>query len=372
MVLAYSPLKQSYMSQLAFDSSHVKWGIWQETSRGILESPLIGTGGGSFPVEISQTERIALSKVPDTPYNDYLMLLSEYGIIGGLLFLLPITWITCRAYRAWQSLPYEVIFEHAEGRFMTMRKMMLAIALSGTLMSAICAAVTFMFYVPGLFCFSVLLFTLLTKVTFSRRVIIPSGLVAMLSYPAICMITIVCIYMYSVPRLESRAIEMNTTEKLDILIKDRGYAPLAASELNQLIAAYETAVLLNPRNLGAYLGLSASYCQLYYTNPSERAVFSTRAVEAAKNALLLSENYWKAWAHLGVAEALSGDLELARDALEKSVALAPLNVNALYYLASFNAGIGDLEAAIKTVEQALEISPDHLPARRLQSKLLIL
>lgn len=372
LISVYAPLRASLMSQLEPGSVDLTRTIWKETSAMIAEAPLFGVGGGSFPIEIAQSQRVNLPKIPYTPHNDYLMIISQYGLTGGILLFLPIIYVVIKGFRAWSSIPFKVTAENSDGRFMPMGKIILAVSLSGTLMAAICAGLTFIYYVPGLFFFSILFFTLLTKATFRRQVVLPSGKFTTVAYLALCVICVGAVSIYSLPRLQSRAIEMNTTDKLDKIVERRVHNPKEAIELNQYIADYEDALALNPKNIDALLGLSACYCQLYYTSPGERMELSGRAAEAARNALSLTENYWKAWAYLGIAEALSGNLDAAGEAFEQSLQLAPNNANAIYYWASFHAGIGNLSAAIDSVGQALEISPEHLPARRLQRKLLIL
>jgi tetratricopeptide (TPR) repeat protein len=143
--------------------------------------------------------------------------------------------------------------------------------------------------------------------------------------------------------------------------------------LDEVIELYETAVLLNPDNADAWIGLSAAHCQLFYGNPASYEYIGELASAHAQRAIDLSETYWMGWAQLGIAQGLSGNDAEAEIALARALELAPNNSNAHYYWASYASHFKERrEEAIVSVERALEINPNHAAARRLQQKLLIL
>ena len=102
-----------------------------------------------------------------------------------------------------------------------------------------------------------------------------------------------------------------------------------------MLTLYEDAVLTDPQNVDAWLGRSASLCQLYFRSPGEFERLAKKAVVSAERAVEISPLYWKTWAQLGVAHSFNGEADLAEEALLKALELAPNNSNAHYYYAAF-------------------------------------
>ena len=143
--------------------------------------------------------------------------------------------------------------------------------------------------------------------------------------------------------------------------------------LDQVLTLYEDAVLTDPQNADAWLGRSASLCQLYFRSPGEFERLAKKAVISAERAVEISPQYWKTWAQLGVARSFYGEADLAEEALLKALELAPKNSNAHYYYAAFlSLHREQREQAMISVRAALDINPKNTAARRLQQKLLIL
>jgi O-antigen ligase len=72
-------------------STHTQWNLWQTGWQQYRESPVIGTGAGSYAYYGRQLRSPEFQGEPDHLHNDYLELLAEYGAVGGLLFLLALT-----------------------------------------------------------------------------------------------------------------------------------------------------------------------------------------------------------------------------------------------------------------------------------------
>jgi tetratricopeptide (TPR) repeat protein len=136
---------------------------------------------------------------------------------------------------------------------------------------------------------------------------------------------------------------------------------------------YEDAVIIDSQNVDAWLGRSASLCQLYFRSPGEFEHLAKKAVVSAERAVEISPLYWKTWAQLGVARSFYGEADLAEEALLKALELAPNNSNAHYYYAAYLSLDEEQRGqALISVRVALDINPRNTAARRLQQKLLIL
>ena len=64
------------------------------------------------------------------PHNDYLLILSEYGALGGVLFLLPSLLVLWRAIRHWRAEPDRVRLKSGEDAIMPPTKFFLSIGLA--------------------------------------------------------------------------------------------------------------------------------------------------------------------------------------------------------------------------------------------------
>ena len=83
----------SLVSKDPYSSSNERLKIWKKTIQLIKEHPILGVGPFNWIVNISEvgTEGIVWAKggtVPDRPHNEYLLVASETGIPGALLYIL--------------------------------------------------------------------------------------------------------------------------------------------------------------------------------------------------------------------------------------------------------------------------------------------
>jgi tetratricopeptide (TPR) repeat protein len=180
-------------------------------------------------------------------------------------------------------------------------------------------------------------------------------------------------YVLSSTKLEAHALELRARQQLGHVVDMRVHVSGNAKLLDQVVTLYEDAVLTDSQNADAWIGRSASLCQLYFRSPGDFERLAKKAVISAERALEISPHYWKTWAQLGIARSFYGEAELAGEALLKALELAPNNSNAHYYYAAFlSLNKEQREQALISVRMALDINPQNTAARRLQQKLLIL
>ncbi|MFQ3243091.1 MAG: O-antigen ligase, partial [Lentimonas sp.] len=355
------------------DGEAVRLILWQEALDIALDEPLFGAGAGSFSAEFEQSDVVSLHKLPATPHNDYLLILSEYGFVGGGLFLLPSVCVVWWALRQWQREPSRRKLKNSKGTIMPPTKFFLSLGLAGVLSFSLCLFCSFVFYTPALTLYGVLFFAILVKSSLTRRLRLPSGGWMRFAYFCLSIALAYGFYSVSAFRVEAQALELHARQRLDQIVEQRVHVSGNSDLLDEVIELYETAVLLNPDNADAWIGLSAAHCQLFYGNPASYEYIGELASAHAQRAIDLSETYWMGWAQLGIAQGLSGNDAEAEIALARALELAPNNSNAHYYWASYASHFKERrEEAIVSVERALEINPNHAAARRLQQKLLIL
>jgi O-antigen ligase len=372
--LMFSPKFQERASvAMTEEGEAVRAVLWAEALQIVADAPLFGAGGGSFAAAFEQSDTVTLHKLPATPHNDYLLVFSEYGILGGLLFLLPSILIIRWSFRRWKAEPLRHKLRNTKGTIMPPTRFFLSLGLAGTFSFAMCLFSTFVFYSPGLSLYGVLFLAILIKSSFTRKLNISAGGWARLAYFCLSLVMAYGMYAVSAPRIQAQAAELHARQRLDQLVEARVHVSGSTVLLDEVIEWYETSSLLDPGNADIWLGLSAARCQLYFRNPGSYEAIGALAADDAQRAIALSAHYWLGWAQLGIAEGLRGNQAEAQVALARALELAPNNSNAHYYWAAYlshdKARNSD---AISSVNRALEINPNNAAARRLQQKLLIL
>lgn len=372
-VFFYPPFKQNLKAALSEEGEGVRLVLWEEAARIALNEPIFGAGAGSFSVKFEQSPRLSLPDLPITPHNDYLLILSEYGFVGGLLLLLPVGAVLIRSYRSWSSEPYRVRLKDKAGTIMPPRKFFLGLGLAGMVSFACCLFCTFVIYVPALALYGALFFVILIKSSFNRGLRIPRHWAVRWGYLGLGLVLAGVFYTFSFPRIQAQALELKARQRLDQIVARRVHVSGSTALLEKVLEDYRLATDLDPKNADAWIGLSAAYCQLFFRNPSNFEDIGKTAADAAQRAIDLSESYWLAWAQMGVSESLRGNLTEAETALAKALELAPNNSNAHYYRAAFLSNFPEKRTdALAAIQRALEINPNNVAARHLQQKLLIL
>ncbi len=373
MVVFHPLFKKGLQRAVSEDGEGVRVVLWQEALAITAESPIAGVGAGAYGATFEQSPRVALADVPATPENDYLLVLSQLGLLGAVLFGLPACYVFLKSWARWRKEPYAVKLRGSSGTIMPPQRFFLSLGLAGALAFALCMAATFVFYVPALTLYGVLAFSILVKSSFNRRLTLPEHGALRLGYVLLATCAGWSFYVLGSTKLEAQALELHARQKLEHVVDMRVHVSGNTKLLDQVIILYEDAVILDDRNADAWIGLSASICQLYYRNPAEVGDIAARAIAAAERAVDLSPRYWKTWAQLGVARSFMGDALEAEASFAQALELAPNSSNAHYYYAAFLSADRDRrEDALRSVRMALEINPRNAAARRLQQKLLIL
>lgn len=373
MMLFHPLFQKGVQRALSEDGEGVRMVLWQEALVFAKEHPLTGIGAGAYGMAFEQSPRVALADAPLTPHNDYLLLLSQLGLLGFALVAVPCLYVFYRSWLRWRAEPFAVKLRGSEGTIMSSQRFFLSLGLAGVIALGLCLAVTFVFYVPSLVFYAVLAFAILVKTSFNRRLRIPEAVGMRVCYFLLALGVGGGFYALSLPKLEAQALNLRARQQLEHVVDMQVHVSGNAALLDEVIELYEEAVLVDSKNADAWMGLSATLCQLYFRNPADFEQVAGRAVQCAERAVELSPDYWKTWAQLGVAQAFQGDVAEAEAALLHALELAPNNSNANYYYAAF-IGVDQeqREQALDYVRRALEINPSNAAARRLQQKLLIL
>jgi O-antigen ligase len=373
MFLCYPAFRQGVERAFSAEGEAVRLVLWQEALEMTAEHPVVGVGAGAYGAVFEQSPRVALATRPETPHNDFLLISSQFGLLGLGVFVAPVLFVFLKAWSRWRKEPFAVKLRNAQGTIMPPQRFFLSIGLAGVLAFALCMTSTFVLYVPALVLYGILAFSILVKTSFNRLIVLPSSLVVRIAYFLLASCAGWSFYVLASNQLESDALQLRAQQQLEHIVDLQVHVSGDTALLDDVIVLYEDAVISDAQNVDAWIGLSASVCQLYFRSPSDFQRFAARAVDCAQRAIDLSPRYWKTWAQLGVARSFSGDAILAEQAFLQALQLAPNNSNAHYYYAAFLSAKRDgREQALDLVRRALEINPQNSAARRLEQKLLIL
>ena len=373
MVIFHPLFKDGLERAQSDEGEGVRLVLWREALNLTTENLISGVGAGAYRVAFEQSPRVSLADSPETPHNDYLLFLSQLGILGVVLFGIPILYVFVCSFNLWRKEPFAVKLSNRADTIMPPQRFFLSLGLAGTIAFAICMAATFVFHVPALTLYGVLTFAILVKTTYMRKLTLPAHWIFRIEYFFLATCVGWSFYVLSSTKLEAYALELRARQHLEHVVDMRVHVSGNAKLLDQVLTLFEDAVMIDPQNADAWLGRSASLCQLYFRSPREFERIAKKAVVSAKRALEISPTYWKTWAQLGVAHSFNGEAELAEEALLKALELAPKNSNAHYYYAAFlSLDKEQGEQALISVRAALDINPKNTAARRLQQKLLIL
>lgn len=372
----FHPLTYQGILQSLFEHDGVyRLLLWQEAWQSIRDNWLLGTGAGSYSMTYEQSGRSILGQLPSNPMSDLVWIAQELGLIGLSLFFLPIVAIVFGGMRRLKQQPFSVILKggRSKRKVMAPQRFFTSLGVLGGCSLILCLLVNGFCHVPGLLLFGVLVLSILIKSCFERVRLLPDRMLIRWMYCAAAFGSGVLFVSWAMPLLHSSGLELHARQQLDALHAENVHVSGDPAVLDFVIQLYEESCQQNPRNVDAWIGLSAANAQLFFRMPSKSEEIAKRSVEYASRALDLADDYWRCWAQLGVGYALLGDVEAAGQAFDRAVELAPNSSSALYYWAAFSSRDATrVREATHAVERALELDPDNEAARRLLQKLRIL
>jgi len=149
---------------------------------------------------------------------------------------------------------------------------------------------------------------------------------------------------------------------VDIRLQEKRLVVLASLSMdNELCTACERLLERSPGNAMAHLQMGAMFL---------RHGLPVLAVDRCRKALTQQPGLERAFRLLISAQLLSGDLEPAREVLERYLAVRPQDLEALFQLADYHRRKGDPEKAAEVVRQALSFHPGSMVAHAQLGQLL--
>lgn len=335
-----------------------------------------GTGLGSFPSGILAVQSQSLPLLLDNPNNSLFMILSETGLIGLLLLLIPIYYILKRSFSGLKESPkWELIDGH---RWVPMSRFVVLVSSSFLLSYLACSLFISVTLFPFFLCLGALVLGTLSmsrgpsliKLQLKKNIerwsylLVAASLGLTFAYDATSSIKSES-YLTIANEFYSQSFQFDQSDQ-----SDQSDARMDA--LYQSIAYVELAIKENPKNYDALILknelLNAFYSknEIYYEHLMEMLLGTSQKVMDSAG------NYWKAYLRYGASLAIEGKEEEAEQALKKAVEIAPQSLEANLYMAAFLFHFeGRHEESKSYLEKALEIDPYNAQALAINRKLNI-
>jgi cytochrome c-type biogenesis protein CcmH/NrfG len=372
LLFKYSNIQENYSHALERAGEGSRLVIWPETTKIFLEHPFFGIGGGGFEAIFAQSNTTTLNALPISPSSDFLLLLTEYGLLGFLLFAIPIYRVLYRASKSMYAEPARVRIKDQKKKIMPLQRFFLSIALGGAFSFFECFVLGSIWTAPILLLYAAIFLAALVKTSHAREFHVKRTAFRKVIVLSTALGTCCFISFFFIPKIRSFGLSHQVTNQLDATYQSGEFRNLNHETTDLMLFDLEQAINLYPGNLDAWLNLSKLHVLSYYQNPKAFQEVGQKAADAAQTAIHLSPNIWQGWLHLGIAEALKGDIPASTKAFDKVHRLAPNNAEANYYRAVFLSQIPNSSAdAFEAIEMSIRMNPENKIVHRLKQKLLI-
>ncbi len=335
----------------------IMWrGAWQ-----IFEAhPVVGGGAGSFNVRFEQYRPERYQDEPQWAHNDYLNTLSDYGVVGFLLFFGAAAAITWRCTREPHSLRRDWLDE----------RMVAGAMVAGLVAFGLQLFVDFHFKLPALAMAFALVAALLVQRAWPAAAAAAGSSWSKISAAVAALAVLVGTIFWVQPIYRSEALRNRARQAINGLAASEPSQHVQRSVLTQAEADLGRAREIYPGNSQAWADLSYVASLRTHIEPERGEEFGRDAEKWARRALAGSETVPEFWLRLGVALDVQGRWSEAGSAFNRALKLAPASATAWFYHAfhlSLNPVQHDLaEAAAKL---SLRLDPSNKQAQALCQRL---
>lgn len=342
------------------------WDMWKD-------APVFGKGAASYNYVFEQYRPGDWQSRPFYTHNDYLNILSDYGLVGFLLFFGPAAWLFCRGLRRWHGVDFRIITRRTGEEVMPAAKVMLAAVLLVLTAFGLHLVVDFHLAGPAFVFEAAALLGILGAVSMPAREVPldrPHGLKLRGASLAVITLLAVLLTAWGANLYRAEVAYKRGFEALHAWFSDFD-SPHDAAQARSILDDFEGALDLKPGHAEAWsdLGFARLYTAEVLGEPLAEA--APLALRETARAVEIAPEVWRF--HLQHAAALraAGEPFSKIDrAYRRALELAPNRASAWYYYADFLAGYPHLrEKALEAVSQAQKLDWNHHRARALANKL---
>lgn len=336
--------------------------IWRVGLRIWQTAPWTGTGAASYNVVFDQFRPAGFGNEPDWTHNDYLNTLSDYGVVGFVLWAgagAAIWWLAWRAVR-----------EHRrEGRpadaMLASWRWRLAWWL-GLTAFAVHLFVDFHTKIPAL-AYAVALVAALALRRDDDGVAKSPGLNSGTLWLGPLVAVLVACHLRAEPLYRSEALRFESRRNIDRVARGQGSLPTV---IPPALIAFQEAVKIDPQNGRAWSDLAYATALAWHVTRGNAPAIGRRAEAAAARAIAVCPLLAEAWIRQAVALDMQGRAEEAARAFRQAITLAPHTAEWRYYYAHHLSAAPDRkDEALAELGTCLALDPTFAQAKSLRARL---
>lgn len=342
------------------------WGIFKD-------HPIFGSGLGSYRLMYDEYCRSHGDMAPLHPHNEYLGTLSELGLIGFALMMVPACWVGWKVFRELRITKDVTMMVR---RKKVQKAPSIKIFIVGLSLGLVAFAVQeffeFHLKLPVLLFWVAIYFAVLCKCYPTKVIQLKNRQLVKMGVSLGALAIAIVLPLSSAFHYEAAGYAFEGQRRLKELAKRYAVLRTDREYYADTIAFFERAVAVDPSHAEAWAGLSSVHVETVRSRPNDAKQIGEKAKEAAEKALSIydrDEVFWIAYANAVI---LLGDLEEGERAFKKAMELAPMDSTPWYYYANFlGSAPGRRDEALAAIERSLELNPHNAVAKRLQTKILI-
>jgi len=342
--------------------------LWRASLAMFREHPLVGTGAGSFNVEIEKHRPEGFRDEPQWAHNEYLNTLSDYGAIGFVLFFGTSLVVAIRGLKSIARRDRDKVI--AGGPIAWVDDPRIAVGWGvGLLAFAMQLFVDFHFKIPALAMLFAVIAGQLAGGTNGAAATVPSGMRR--SWAGAALLGLVAfVPLFVLPYYRAEAARYGPRREIDASAE----RPLPDDERRALIErsrlSFVHSTELDPSNAQAWADRSYADSLWALEEPDQTQELGKEAEASARRAVALSPAVFEFWIRLGVGLDMQGRWLEAGDAFTEALKLAPMNSLAWYYLAFHQSlNITTRRVAQATIATSLRLDPGNRTAEALRRSL---
>jgi O-antigen ligase len=367
LLVAVVPLARARFQTMVRDTGELSRPIvWRAAWQLFRSAPAVGTGAGSFNVLFERHRPERFRDEPQWAHNEYLNTLSDYGLVGFVLFFGPCVALATRgAARRREGEKESADWAAAPA---------LPVALGiGLLAFAVQIGVDYHLKIPSLAMLAATLSGLATGLLWPTRRMkeAPSGGTT-IAFVLAGAVVAAGFALAVVPLYRGEALRYSAKEKLAKLVGVEPTTPTYRNTVGWVMQDLLSAVTLAPANGQAWADLSYATSLEGHAKPGRVAELGRQAEAAAERALAISQVHADFWIRRGVGRDMQGRWLEAGTDFTQATAVAPSNAWAWYYYAEhfYRQPTGKYlaEAALAF---CLRLDPGNEPGLALRQRLAI-
>ena len=376
---SFTSFEDYFFSAFRFGENSYFFTAWIASLLLFFKNCLIGVGLGGFETKLHTVQSFNFPLIISNPSNFYLLLLSEFGILGAFLLAKPFFHLLGEKYQYLKSIPkWETVDRR---RSAPVERFLFSILISTLITFFLISLFHSVIIIPFFLClFAVLIAVLNFKIcpkTFKiikdeqsifKKLVVHKNTKDARYYLGFACLLAVLFSFDGYKVLKSQDTYENAVFDFQAILQTSD--DVQDEDLINALNQVEDSIRENKHNLDAWLLKNEILHALYNKNSIRFKGHLERMLETSQFVINHKKNYWYAWTRHGISLTLNGDLKEAENAFNRAIRLAPNNFETNFYMGSYLMNFKErMPEAEKYIEKALVIAPANQKALALLQKL---